>query len=201
VDSAEQRPLDGDTASAEVAQLTQRYCNAGVDSWAYWVPSDSRDLGDVDRVAVAGATRDATTLVMVADLDGARRWSPSAVRASIASAADAGDEPVPVDELGVADAGAGIEAWVMVRDGVAVAGLWACVHGADCGIYAVGTVPEWRCQGIAGALVEHALTAARARGARTASLQSTPEAVTLYESLGFVAVGRYEEWSVSAPRS
>jgi hypothetical protein len=32
------------------------------------------------------------------------------------------------------------------------------------------------------------------KGARTASLQSTRMGQPLYESLGFTAVGRYEEW-------
>jgi ribosomal protein S18 acetylase RimI-like enzyme len=72
------------------------------------------------------------------------------------------------------------------------------VYGDDCGIYAVGTAPEWRRRGIARTLVQHALADSHRRGARTASLQSTPMAVTLYESLGFEAVGRYEEW-VRAP--
>jgi GNAT superfamily N-acetyltransferase len=192
--------LDVDATAAEVARLAQRYTVAGVDAWAYWVSSASRHLGDADDAIVAGAARDATTLVMTADLgdlaDGVST-SAHAVPTTIATAAMAGDTRVAVDELGVADSGSEIEAWVMVRDGFAVAGLWACVHDADCGIYAVGTVPGWRRQGIAGALVEHALAAARGRGARTASLQSTPEAVSLYESLGFVAVGRYAEWLVT----
>jgi hypothetical protein len=44
-------------------------------------------------------------------------------------------------------------------------------------------------------LMEHVLADAKARGATTATLQSTRMGQTLYESLGFTAAGRYEEWS------
>jgi ribosomal protein S18 acetylase RimI-like enzyme len=189
---------DADATAAEVVHLTQQYAAAGVDTWAYWVPSVSCDLDDADRARVAGATRDVTTLVMVAELSDALQPSPDAARTSIASAGVAGDEPVPVGELDAPDSGQALDAWAMVREGFAVAGVWACVHDGDCGIYAVGTAPDWRRRGLAGALVEHALADARSRGARTASLQSTPMAVSLYGSLGFVAVGRYEEWLVTA---
>jgi hypothetical protein len=40
----------------------------------------------------------------------------------------------------------------------------------------------------------HVLADACHHGARTASLQSTRMGQPLYESLGFAAVGRYEEW-------
>jgi hypothetical protein len=42
--------------------------------------------------------------------------------------------------------------------------------------------------------VEHVLADAYRCSARTATLQSTPMGQPLYESLGFQAVGRYEEW-------
>ena len=83
---------------------------------------------------------------------------------------------------------------MLVRDGLAVAGLWACMHDGDCGIYAMGTAPQWRRQGLARSLIAHVLAVACEAGARTASLQSTPMGMSLYRSLGFEAVGRYEEW-------
>ncbi len=118
---------------------------------------------------------------------------------SLMAAAVAGDEPVAVGALDPPELGSGMVAWVMVRDDVAIAGLWTCLHDGDCGVYAVGTAPGWRRRGVARALVEHALADARQRGASTASLQSTPMAVSLYRSLGFEAVGRYEEWVCGEP--
>jgi GNAT superfamily N-acetyltransferase len=82
----------------------------------------------------------------------------------------------------------------MIQDGYAVAGAWSFLRGGDCGIYAVGTVPEWRRRGLARALMEHVLADAQHRGARTATLQSTRMGLPLYNSLGFEPAGRYEEW-------
>jgi ribosomal protein S18 acetylase RimI-like enzyme len=116
------------------------------------------------------------------------------VRASLAAATQAGDEPVPVAALGVPEAIPGLAAWVMRQGDVAVASAWSVRHGTDIGIYAVGTAPGWRRRGLATALLEHVLAVAARDGARTATLQSTRMAQGLYESLGFVAEGRYEEW-------
>ena len=131
---------------------------------------------------------------MVTELHADIRSHDGVVPTSIASATRASDEPVPFDALGEPDGVPGLGAWVFVRDGLAVAGTWSMQHGDDCGIYAVGTVPAWRRRGLARALVEHVLADARDHGARTATLQSTPTAVPLYESLGFEAAGRFEEW-------
>jgi GNAT superfamily N-acetyltransferase len=87
----------------------------------------------------------------------------------------------------------------MLHESVAVAGAWSFLNGRDCGIYTVGTQPEWRRHGFARALMEHVLADAWRRGARAASLQSTPMGVPLYLSLGFRAAGRYEEWLCGDP--
>ncbi len=75
-----------------------------------------------------------------------------------------------------------------------VSAAWSFRHGDDVGVFAVGTVPAWRRRGIGAALTGHILADAATGGARTASLQSTPMGRSLYESLGFVAAGRYVEW-------
>jgi ribosomal protein S18 acetylase RimI-like enzyme len=108
-------------------------------------------------------------------------------------------EPVTVGEFGETASVPGLSGWVMVQDGVAVASAWSFLYECDCGIYAVGTLPEWRRRGLASALVQHVLADARRRGARTATLQSTRMGQQLYESLGFEPVGRYEEWSSRGP--
>ena len=185
---------DARATTAAVSNLDAGYARAGVTSWAYWVPSAARDLGADDSGVVTGLVRDVTTLVMRAELHDGRAESATVRVASILDAAAAGDEPIAVAELDEPTEAVGLDAWVLVRGGHAVAGAWSCVYDGDCGIYAVGTAPEWRRRGFARTLVEHALADAHQRGARTASLQSTPMAVTLYESLGFEAVGRYEEW-------
>jgi ribosomal protein S18 acetylase RimI-like enzyme len=192
------RPDCTTTASA-AAHLVPVYAEAGVDAWALWVPSRATDLEAADTVAeVGGMKRDATTLVMQATLRRGLRRCGSVVRTSIATATHATDEPVSARDIGEPEAVPNLDGWVLVHDRVAVAGAWSFLHDSDCGIYAVGTVPLWRRQGFARALVEHVLAHAQLRGARTASLQSTRMGQPLYESLGFQVAGRYEEWASTA---
>jgi GNAT superfamily N-acetyltransferase len=176
--------------------LTTSYAEAGVAEWAFWVPSRAIDLDAPDEVReFGGLKRDTTTLVMRTNLRPGLRRHQGVVRASITAATRAaGDEPVPATDLGEPETVSGLTAWVMIRDGYAVAGAWSFLRESDCGIYAVGTVPEWRRRGLARALMEHVLADAQHRGARTATLQSTRMGLPLYNSLGFEPAGRYEEW-------
>jgi GNAT superfamily N-acetyltransferase len=176
--------------------LTDLYGAAGVDTWALWIPSDARDLDAADALTAVGTLkRDTTTLVMHAELRDDLRSHPGVVPTAVDPASQVGDEPVALAELLDADSGRGIQGWALAHEGVAVAGAWSCIDGDDCGIYAVGTAPEWRRRGFGRALVEHVLADARRRGARTTTLQSTRVGQPLYESLGYVAAGRYEEWA------
>jgi ribosomal protein S18 acetylase RimI-like enzyme len=182
-------------ASPIAAELAAVYTAAGVDGWALWLPSRTPNLDAPDDIiAVDGLNRDTTTLVMRAPLRPGLSRHDGVLRASVVAAALAGDEPVAVADLGDPETSPGLAAWVLVQDGDAVAGAWSFRHGTDCGIYAVGTAPTWRRRGLATVLMQHVLAVAEQDGARTATLQSTPMAQGLYESLGFVAVGRYEEW-------
>ena len=186
----------GEAAAAAASELTTSYAEAGVAEWAFWVPSRAIDLDAPDEVReVGGLKRDTTTLVMRTNLPPGLRRHQGVVRASITAAIRAaGDEPVPATDLGEPETVSGLTAWVMIRDGYAVAGAWSFLRESDCGIYAVGTVPEWRRRGLARALMEHVLADAQHRGARTATLQSTRMGLPLYNSLGFEPAGRYEEW-------
>ena len=182
--------------AAETKKLRIAYARAGVPSWAVWIPSRVTSFEAEDTIhEIDGLKRDTTTLVMETNSLMSFRTSTSARPASIATAARAGDEPVPAIALGEPSTEEGLAGWVFVDHDVAVAGVYRFLHGTDCGIYAVGTAPAWRRRGIARALVEHVLADAARLGARTATLQSTPMAQRLYESLGFVPVGRYEEWT------
>jgi ribosomal protein S18 acetylase RimI-like enzyme len=187
---------DSTAAAATTSQLASTYTEAGVDTWAFWVPSCTTDLDAPDDVReVGGLKRDTTTLVMRATLQPGLRRHDGVARASIAAAPRAaGDEPVPITDLEEPDGAPGLTGWVMIQGDAAVAGAWSFLHKGDCGIYTIGTLPEWRRRGLARALTEHVLADAHHRGARTATLQSTRMGLPLYESLGFEPVGRYEEW-------
>jgi ribosomal protein S18 acetylase RimI-like enzyme len=171
------------------------YHTEGVDSWALWIPSDATDFEAPDVMSAVGRlTRDTTTLVMRAALRAGPEPTEDARPCSLTAALRAGDEPVPLIDLGEPERTPGLAAWVLIRADVAVAGAWTYRNGDDCGLYTVGTAPAWRRRGLATALMRHVLAKAAADGATSATLQSTPMAQRLYESLGFVAAGRYEEW-------
>ena len=85
---------------AEPARLSAVYRAAGVDSWSYWIPSASSDLTAPDEVTTPGLVRDVSTLVMRADLDRELRVHEDAIPTSVASAAEAGDEPVALGAIG-----------------------------------------------------------------------------------------------------
>jgi GNAT superfamily N-acetyltransferase len=177
---------------AVAAELARVYAGAGVPDWALWLRSPLTDLQPPPATpAPAGMVADTRTLVMVREVTPGP-GHPSVVRTSIEAAARATDEPVHT--LPEPDGVPGLDGWVLVHGGAAVAGAWSYLHGTDCGLYAVGTIPALRRRGLAAALVRHVLSDAYRRGARTASLQSTPMGVSLYRSLGFTPVGRYEEW-------
>jgi len=182
-----------DAAAESVAGLYA----AGITTWALWVPSDTATFdGTHDRVdAIGSLTRDVTTLTMQRSLaPGLRRDDRVRTVSGEAMWRLTLDEAVANEDLGKPDAGARVTGWALVEDGRAIASAYTHHYGSDCGIYAVGTQPAWRRRGVAGALVEHILAEAYDAGMRTASLQSTPMGLSVYEHLGFRACGRYEEW-------
>ena len=188
-------------AAAAAEYLTTAYAAAGVATWAIWLRSPLMRLDTPGALsALEGMTRDTTTLVMTRALSPGWSLHPLVARTSVRTASLATDEPVSVIEA--PDCVPNLDAWVYVHHGAAVAGAWSYLNGTDCGLYAVGTVPDFRRRGIAAALIGHILAHAYRRGARTASLQSTSMGESLYRSLRFTAAGRYEEWvpaSIACP--
>ena len=79
-------------------------------------------------------------------------------------------------------------------DGESVATALAFDFGRDCGIYNVTTLESARRRGLGTALTVVALHEARARGCRTASLQSTEMAERMYAAVGFRDLGRFLEY-------
>jgi GNAT superfamily N-acetyltransferase len=194
--------LTGGVESAEpaAAAVAHLYAEAGIASWALWVPSEATAFdGVTDGLdAVGPLTRDVTTLVMELDLTALpRRDERVRTVSSTALRRLTSDETVPADELGHAAPGTPVTGWALVERGQAVVSAFTHRSGRDLGIYAVGTLPPWRRRGLARVLVEHILADAHSAGARTASLQSTPMGQSVYDALGFRTVGRYEEWVYS----
>jgi GNAT superfamily N-acetyltransferase len=190
------------SASAAAAELAGVFACSRVASWALWVPNHRLDLAGPDVVAhIDGMRRDVSTLAMACHLREGLPADHRARRTTVELAALAGDRPLPAATLAAPDSPTDLEAWVLVDAGFAVAGAWTYRNGTDVGLYAIGTAPEHRRRGLARALVLHVLGDAYARGARTASLQSTPMGEPLYAGLGFVPVGRYDEFVPTSPLS
>ena len=79
--------------------------------------------------------------------------------------------------------------------------------GTDVNVSFVATRPECRRRGLASAVLDYALRQAREAGFQTSSLQATPMARGVYQRLGYVPVGTWQEWApapstdASAPTS
>jgi len=80
-------------------------------------------------------------------------------------------------------------------DGEIVAAAIALDFDGDCGIYNVGTLEHARRRGLGTAVTALHLHQARARGCRTATLQSTDIAERLYASVGFRDLGLILEYA------
>jgi GNAT superfamily N-acetyltransferase len=196
----------GETGDGAAGELRSLYEEAGVMAWALWRPTRVRDVEAPDALStLGGLTRDTTTLVMQAVLAPELPKDPAVAPASIAAVASLDqDARMTLEDLGQTDGVPGLAGWALLHEGIAVASAWSYVHEGDCGIFAVETLPHMRRRGFAGRLMRHVLAEARSQGATTASLQSTRMGQPLYESLGFTAAGRYEEWicqEVGAVRS
>ena len=68
------------------------------------------------------------------------------------------------------------------------------VSGRMAGIYNVATLPGARGRGLGAAATWAAVMAGREMGAEHATLQSSPSGYPVYARMGFVDVGRYEQW-------
>jgi GNAT superfamily N-acetyltransferase len=102
-------------------------------------------------------------------------------------------EGLPPDFLGPADH-AVLHLLTARIGGEMVAAALAYDFGGDCGIYNVGTVAKARRRGLGTALTAAQVHDARARGCRTASLQSTEMAERVYAAVGFRDLGRILEY-------
>ena len=68
------------------------------------------------------------------------------------------------------------------------------VSGHAAGIYNVATLPDARGRGVGAAATWAAVMAGREFGAEHATLQSSASGYPVYSRMGFVDVGRYEQW-------
>ncbi len=186
-------------------KLVATYAAARVDAWRVWVPETDRALAQWLEQAghkLAGRPR-----AMTLDLDGAELeadreldWEQGTDAASLASLNEEA-YGLPAGEFAaVTEALAAGAAFYFARDrGEPAACLATIGQDGDCGIYCVATRTGSRRQGLASALLCHALLDAQARGCTTSSLQSSLMGFSVYERLGYRDRGAVEVWEHTTP--
>ena len=180
----------GDRPTAADA-MEAAYAAAGVARFAAWVhETDPAMCAELER---RGYTLDTTTRAMGMTLDDIHLPRPEIPLGTPDWPEYLEMEGLPPDFLRTADHAA-FHVLAARAGGELVAAALAYDFSGDCGIYNVGTVEKARRRGLGTALTAAQVHDARARGCRTASLQSTPMAERVYAAVGFRDLGRILEY-------
>jgi GNAT superfamily N-acetyltransferase len=187
--------LDRDLGASERAgaldAMEAVYAGAGVARFAAWVhESDEPMRAELEQ---RGYTLDTTTRAMGMALDDIAVPRPEIPLRPARWLEYLTMEHLPLDFLATADHAA-FHLLAARIDGEMVAAALAYDFGDDCGIYNVGTVEKARKRGLGTALTAAQAYDARARGCRTASVQSTEMAERVYAAVGFRDLGRILEY-------
>ena len=186
-----ERDLAAADRAAALEAAEAAYAAAGVGRFALWVHErDPAMRRDVER---RGYALDTTTRAMGMALGDVALPRPDIELATVEGEVYLRAFDMPAGLLRGADLAA-FAILVAQTGGEPVATAMAFDHGADCGIYNVGTVEHARRRGFGAALTALHLHDAVARGCETASLQATPMAERMYASVGFRDLGRYLEF-------
>lgn len=174
-----------------ISAMEATYEAAGVTRFAAWVHgSDAAMRSDLEQ---RGYTLDEVTHAMGVTLDHIRVPRPALELGPSNFSEHLRLAGVPRGFLTGMDPSA-FHVLVARLDGENVSTALAFDCNGDCGIYNVGTLEPARRRGLAGALTAIQLHDARARGCRTASLQSTEMAERVYAAVGFRDLGRILEY-------
>lgn len=177
--------------TAAVAVLEGAYAEVGITRFAAWVRESDHAMRT--ELELRGYTLDSSTRAMAMPLADIRLPRPKVELAEIDWDSYLGTFGLPAGLLSHADRSA-LHVHVAALNGEPVATATAFDHRSDCGIYNVATVAHSRRHGLATALVTLQLHEARARGCRTASVQSTEIAERVYATVGFRDLGRILEF-------
>jgi ribosomal protein S18 acetylase RimI-like enzyme len=186
-----ERELGAADRAEAISAMEAAYEAAGVTRFAAWVhETDAGVRSDLER---RGYTVDEVTRAMGRSLDDVRVPRPDLELGPADWSEHLRLAGVPRGFLSGADPSA-FHVLVARLDGENVSTAIAFDRNADCGIYNVGTLEPARRRGLATALTAIHLHDARARGCRTASLQSTEMAERVYVAVGFRDLGRILEY-------
>lgn len=193
---------DPSVLAAEYEGLAQLYEDAGIEAWTVWVADEDRAAAEF--LADRGHVLDAAPRAMAMELSQPPEvpGAPDGVEPGVCDARTAAalnDRAYGYDEDGFRAALAeetSIRWQGAYAGGEPVSCVGAIEVGDDCCVTGVATPPEHRGRGIASWLLLRVLTAARAAGALTASLQATKAGAPIYERLGFRDFGFVEMWEL-----
>jgi ribosomal protein S18 acetylase RimI-like enzyme len=186
-----ERDLAAAARAAAIDAMESAYAAARVTRFAAWVHEDDPAMrGDLER---RGYTLDTSTRAMGMALEAIRMPRPVLDLGVLEWSAYLRIFGLPAGLLAEANHAA-FQLLVARVDGEDVATALAFDFERDCGIYNVTTLENARRRGLATALTVVALHEARARGCRTASLQSTEMAERMYAAVGFRDLGRFFEY-------
>jgi ribosomal protein S18 acetylase RimI-like enzyme len=187
--------LERDLAAPEradaVSAMEAAYAAAGVTRFAAWVhETDGAMRSELER---RGYVVDEVTRAMGMVLDDIRLPRPEIELGSADWSEHLHLAGMPHGFLSGADLGA-FHVLVAKLGGENVSTAIALDVNGDCGIYNVGTLKPARRRGLATGLTAIHLHDAKARGCRTASVQSTAMAEGVYAAAGFRDLGRILEY-------
>ncbi len=182
-------------------RLVAEYREAGIEAWTVWVPDT--DPATAELLAARGHLLDADPEAMILDLEGVERppeppgFSRECDPLTVARINDEAYGVPGMFELALADMGPLEGLYVYsAGEGRDSSCLMAFDHGDDCSVWLVATLPQARGQGLAGALMGHALADARERGRTTSTLQATDLGRPVYERLGYRSLGEIQLWEL-----
>lgn len=185
------RDLDDDARAAVLEAVEQVYAEAGIARFATWAHESDHRL--CDDLVSRGYTLDTSTLAMSRSLDDLPGPAPDVPTGPLRWEEYVDFEQLPPTFLAEADH-AELHPRATRAEGEVSAVALAYDHDLDCGIYNVSTRERSRRQGLGTALTVVQLHRARARGCRTASLQSSAMAEGVYAAAGFRSLGRLLEF-------
>jgi GNAT superfamily N-acetyltransferase len=186
------RDLTAVERSEAIVSMEAAYAAVGVTRFAAWVhESDAAMRAELEG---HGYKLDTSTRAMGMSLDDIRLPRPDLELAAPDWFEYLRIVGVPPNFLSGADPGA-YHILLACRNGKNVATAMAFDRDGDCGIYNVGTLEHARRRGIGTALTALHAYNARARGCRTAGLQSTKIAERVYAAVGFRDLGRLLEYA------
>jgi ribosomal protein S18 acetylase RimI-like enzyme len=174
-----------------VDSMEALYAEAAIDHFAAWV--HETDVVLQHELERRGYSVHETTRAMRMSLDELRLPRPELDLSSVDWPGYARLLGLPEGLLSGVDREA-VHLLVARLDGENVATALAYDHDGDCGIFNVWTLERARRRGLATALVLLHLHDAIRRGCRTASLQSTPMAESMYAAVGFRDLGLILEY-------